>query len=144
VSNDFNDIPQPPQHQKSWLRRNLLWFGPLLLVVLACPILSCGGFVFFMFNSVQAPLTVATEAINADQHIVAKLGSPITRGSAMSVNDYSNNNGNGGATIEFNVSGPSGGAQVSGRMALTAGKWRPDGLKVTCDDGTEFQLPSQH
>jgi len=143
MSFEPSPTPQATPPQKSWIGRNWIWLVPLILVVMASPIVCCGGLAFFGFNVMQAPLTAATDAINADQRITGKLGSPITRGSSMTVNNYTNNNGNGGATIEFNVSGPNGGAQVSGRMALTAGKWRPDGLTVTCDDGTEFELPEQ-
>jgi hypothetical protein len=115
----------------------------LILLVLASPLVCCGGLALFGFKAVQAPFDAATESLNADARVVEKLGSPISRGSSMSINNYNSVNGNGGATIEFNASGPKGGAQVSGRMALTAGKWRPDGLTVTCDDGTEFRLPEQ-
>jgi len=143
MSLDPTATPQATPPQKSWFGRNCIWLVPLILLVMGSPFLCCGGLALFGFNAMQAPLDAATDSLNADARVVEKLGSPITRGSSMKMTNYNNNNGNGGATIEFNASGPNGGAQVSGKMALTAGKWRPDGLTVTCDDGTEFQLPEQ-
>ena len=91
----------------------------------------------------NAPVNAAVEALNNDPGVSAKLGSPIQAGSSKSISNYNNNNGNGGATIAFNASGPDGAASVDGKMKLTAGTWTPDGLTVTFGDGTEVTLKNQ-
>ncbi|MCA9185992.1 MAG: cytochrome c oxidase assembly factor Coa1 family protein [Pirellulaceae bacterium] len=128
--------------QKSWFGRNWFWLVPLVLIVLGSPFICCGGAAFLGFNMVTQPRDGAIAAMEADPAISAKLGTPLTAGSTFNVTNYQNNNGNGSATLSFNVSGPNGNANVSGDMALTANVWRPADLTITCDDGTEFKLPA--
>ncbi len=101
----------------------------------------CGGIVYFAFDMAKAPMEAVVKELNEDQEIAAKLGSPIESGASFGITDFQNNNGNGHARVDFNVAGSIGGANVQGRVNLTANKWRSEEITVTCDDGTIFTLP---
>jgi len=134
-----NDLP--PQHTMPKKKRSpLIWIIPLGLVLLAAPVMCCGGGIFFAFNMAKAPINAAVAALNNDAEITEKLGSPIEAGSSFQLDNYTNNNGNGGAELGFNASGPKGSAKVAGKMKLIAGAWSPDGLNVMFQDGTSKTL----
>jgi len=132
---------QPPvvgsKKRSNWVLWLLL--GAMLLVGL--PIAACAGIAWIGYGAVKAPINAAVVALNGDPRITAKLGTPITSGSSLGITNYTNNNGNGGATVRFNVSGPSGTANVEGNMRLIANAWSPEALSVVCTDGTAFQVP---
>jgi Cytochrome oxidase complex assembly protein 1 len=133
-----------PVRQKSWLAGKAVWMVPIVLLLVVSP---CGLCVWFGFGAwgllgvMTKPLDEAVVALENDSRVVEKLGTPLTRGSSFKLSNYNNNNGNGGAEMEFNVNGPMGSASVSGKMALTADVWRPDGLNVKFSDGTSISLP---
>jgi hypothetical protein len=111
-----------------------------MFLMAALPI-SCIGYVgYSAWSMFTKPVAQAVLALESDPQVIEKLGKPLKRGSAVGVNNYNNNNGNGGADIDFNVSGSQGSAHVSGRMVLTAGTWRPDGLQVKFSDGTQVSI----
>lgn len=136
---------EPPSPAASQPRKRSIfrWLIPLALVLFALPVLAIGGCVYWGLGALNAPVNAAVEALNNDPGVSAKLGSPIQAGSSKSISNYNNNNGNGGATVAFNASGPNGSASVDGKMKLTAGTWAPDGLTVTFGDGTEVTLKNQ-
>ncbi len=137
---------QPIPSQPSWFRRNFIWFVPLLLVVVGIPATCCvtsAAGLWGLFGLMNAPRDAAIAAMEADPEIADRLGTPIEPGEGIALNDYQNNNGNGGADLDFNVSGPKGSAHVTGHMKLVAGTWSPDGLTITFDDGTEITLPRE-
>ncbi len=134
---------KPPESQTTVgprKRRTAIWLVPLLLIFFGGPILVCGGCLFFGMGFLNAPVNAGIEAMSNNPEITAKLGTPIKSGSSKEISNYNNQNGNGGATVRFNASGPNGSANVSGKMKLIAGTWSPDGLTVTFDDGTETTL----
>ncbi len=136
-----NQLPPQRSNGKSPL---LLILGIVAALVLV-PIICCGvvgvlGFTTAV-GAIKAPVDAAVVALNEDPAVAAKLGTPIEEQTGFGVNDYNNNNGNGGATVNFNVTGPNGSAEVSGRMDLTAGVWSADDLTVQCSDGTKLKVP---
>ena len=134
--NEFPSQYGPPPKKRS----PLIWIIPLGLILLAGPVICCGGMIFFGVSMAKAPINAGVTALNNDSEITDKLGSPITAGSSFNLNNYQNDNGNGGADLSYDVSGPKGSAKVSGKMKLNSGTWTPDGLTVTFDDGTTKTL----
>jgi len=134
-----NDLP-PQFSQPKKKRSPLIWIIPLVLVLLVAPVVCCGGAIFFGVGMFKAPIEAGVAALNEDPEITEKLGSPIEAGSSIQLSNYENNNGNGGAELGYNVSGPKGSATVSGKMKLNSGTWTPDGLTVTFEDGTTKTL----
>lgn len=132
---------QPPVVGEKKRSNWVLWLllGAMLLVGL--PIAACAGIAWIGYGAVKAPIDAAVVALNGDPRITAKLGTPITSGSSLGLTNYTNNNGNGGASVRFNVSGPSGTANVEGNMRLIANVWSPEALSVVCSDGTAFHVP---
>lgn len=116
------------------------WWVALLLIVLL-PVGSCIGLGGFAYYGLKAPIREAVRVINADPEISAALGGKSSDSFGLEMNDYKNNNGNGHAEFDFELTGPSQTARVSGKMNLTAGNWTPEDLTITTDDGTVFKLP---
>lgn len=137
--NQPQPTPSPPQKRS----RGLI-IGLVVLFVLM-PMVCCGGLAIvgfsFAFIGIRAPIDAAVESLNGDPAVAAKLGTPITASTSFGVNDYQNNNGNGGASVQFTAEGRNESAQVSGRMSLNAGAWRPESLTVQCGDGTTLTIP---
>lgn len=135
------DTNQPAPSKKSpWL-----WVVLAVLIVGVGSLVCCGGLAMLGFRSavsgLTAPVNAAVDAMNADPAVAAKLGTPITSESSFGVNEYSNQNGVGSASVSFRAQGPNGSADVTGKMKLFNGVWSPDGLTITCEDDTEIQLP---
>ena len=86
------------------------------------------------------PMDAAVAAMEADNEIAQKLGTPIERHMGFEI-DSNSKNGNGSATMTFDAGGPKESANVSGKMKQIAGKWSPEDLRIKCSDGTEFRLP---
>lgn len=106
-------------------------------------IMACGGLFYFGWGMVKAPMLAVVDELNAEPEATEKLGSPIEMGSSFTFSEFQNQGGNGHAEVDFNVYGPSGGAQVKGRVDLTANKWRSEDILVKFDDGTEMRLPKR-
>lgn len=137
----MSTIPPESQTPASPRKRSVMrWLIPLILVFFGCPILGIGSCVYLGLGALNAPINAAVEAMNNNPEIAAKLGTPIKSGSSKSISSYNNNNGNGGATVAFNATGPNGSAAVDGKMKLIAGTWSPDGLTVTFEDGSKTTL----
>ena len=137
-------VASPPQ--RGWFSRNMFWIIPvgvvlfLVLAIIVTPILCCSGGAFFAFNAVKKPVVEATDALNNDSRVTDKLGSPI-KYESIGINNFQNNNGNGGADVDFPVRGPNGTARVTGRMNLNNGNWSVGNLTVELPDGTKIELP---
>ena len=122
-------------------KKGCFWISVVLLILFLAGGGLCGGIVYFAFNVIKAPIEAVVKELNEDREIAAKLGSPIESGTSFGITDMENTNGNGHADVDFNVSGSISGANVKGRVNLTANKWRSEEITVTCDDGTTFTLP---
>ena len=135
--------PAPPQRGGS---NFLVWLIPLLLAMVFVPMICCGGLLFFgvrqVAQEVSEPLDAAVAAIEEDNRISAELGTPVERTSSYGVQNFNYDNGDGSATVDFDVKGPDGSANVKGKMKLFAGEWSPEDLTITLRDGTEFKLPA--
>lgn len=118
----------------------MIWGLLAALVVIALPLSCIGIGGYYAWTFVSAPLDQAVVSMEQDAVIVEKLGKPLTKGTGIGINNYSNQNGNGGADVDFNVNGPKGSAHVKGRMELTAGVWRPAGLKIDFSDGKSVTI----
>jgi hypothetical protein len=143
-ANQSTQPPAPPSAGNSrwiWILLAVMFF---FVLAATC----CGGFALLGLRGVEAgldvlkaPVDAAVVALNEDPEVTAKLGMPIESETGFGVNQFESNNGNGGAQVNFRVSGPNGSAQVNGRMRLTAGTWSAEDLTITCDDGTALKLP---
>ena len=109
-TNSPNQMPaQPPPGNKSWV-----WILVTVVVLfVVMPVVCCGGFLLMSYRGIeagiaglQAPVEAAVEAMNDDPTVSAKLGAPIESESGFGVNEYNNDNGNGGASVDFDVFGP--------------------------------------
>lgn len=132
---------QPPVVGEKKRSNWVLWLLLGAMVLVGLPIAACAGIAWIGYGAVKAPIDAAVVALNKDPRITAKLGTPITSGSSLGITNYTNNNGNGGASVKFNVSGPSGTASVEGEMRLIANVWSPEALLLVCSDGTAFEVP---
>ncbi|MEM9589658.1 MAG: cytochrome c oxidase assembly factor Coa1 family protein [Planctomycetota bacterium] len=122
------------------------WIWVLGGVLILVPLLCCGvlGAVGYIgAQALTAPIDEAVVALADDPRVTGRLGTPIKSGSGFGIKQYENNNGNGGASVDFNATGPEGSAHVTGRMQLIAGVWSPEDLTVRFDDGETIQLPNQ-
>lgn len=122
-------------------KKGCFWVSVVLLILFLAGGGLCGGIVYFAFDMAKAPMEAVVKELNEDPEIAAKLGSPIESGASFGITDFENNNGDGHARVDFNVSGSISGANVKGRVNLTANQWRSEEITVTCDDGTIFTLP---
>jgi hypothetical protein len=133
---------QPPSPPRKSSRG---WLVGLLVLLVLMPLVCCGGLVIIGFSSavagIRAPVEAAVDALNRDPAVAAKLGTPISASTSFGVNEYQNHNGNGGATVEFTAMGRDQSGQVSGRMSLNAGNWKPESLTIQCGDGTKLTVP---
>ena len=115
--------------------------GALMLGGLVC----CGGMMFFGARAgiamFKAPIDATIVAMEADQEVAQKLGTPIESTSSVGVENYQNNNNNGNATVNFTAKGPNGTATVRGDVDLTAGNWTAKDITVTFSDGSSVNLP---
>ncbi len=137
--------PAPPPPRKTGGGSFWVWLIPLLVVIFVFPLVCCGGLAFWgvgkAVEGMNKPLDAAVAAIEADNRMTAKLGTPIERVSSFGVSEYHYDNGNGSAEVDFTIKGPDGSARVRGKMKLFADVWSPEDLTITCHDGTEFKLP---
>jgi hypothetical protein len=122
--------------------------GTILMLVLgffAACLICCGAVSFFAFKGatglMSAPVDAAIAYVSADEEIANKLGTPIESTSAIGIENYQNNNGNGSAKVGFNAKGPNGTARVDGSLTLTAGTWSAKALTVKFPDGQTITLP---
>ena len=137
-------IPGQPV-QPTRQRNILVWLIPLLLGMFLMPFFCCGGLLFWGIRGVAAqyaaPGDAAVDAVAADEQVKSVLGEPVEKTGSVSIRNLRIRNDNGSAEVDFNVAGPDGSAHVEGKMKLFAGKWSPEALTITCDDGTVFNLP---
>lgn len=128
------------REKKSWALVFAAICG-IFLIGLVC----CGGVAFFAWQfggeMLGEPVNAAIAYVSADEEIANKLGTPIESTSALGIENYENNNGNGGAKVGFNAKGPNGTARVDGELTLTAGTWSVKNLKVKFSDGSVITLP---
>ncbi|NND99054.1 MAG: hypothetical protein HKN47_17190 [Pirellulaceae bacterium] len=132
--------PRPSGGGRSWI----LVFG-LILAGGAVMLLCCGGLAIFGFRAgaelLTAPVDTSVAALNADEQIAEKLGTPIESTSTVGVQQYNNHNNNGDAKVGFSAKGPKGTARVDGELDLTAGTWSIRKMTVKFPDGTVVKLP---
>ncbi len=136
----MSNFNSPAKKSKAPLIIGVILGGVLLSLV------CCGGIAYFGWDFIigmaKAPIDNAVTALSADTEVANKLGTPITADqNQLGFTNYENNNGNGGASIDLNVSGPNGKAHVFGRMKLTAGIWSPEDITVEFPDGTSTKFP---
>ncbi len=129
------EIEAPPK-KTNWL----LWIGLLGIVIVALPIACCAGVAFLGFNTLQAPLVAAEDALEQDARVTDVLGAPIEYQN-VAIQNYRNENGQGSAEINSDFAGPNGTARVNGKMNLNSGTWSVDRLEVTFEDGTQLVIP---
>ena len=131
--------------QDSWIKRNGLWFFPVLLFGIGTPVVCCGGLAWVGMQAASlltAPIEAAVAAIEADPEISAKLGDNIVSGSATSINNMNIDNDNGDVEVGFRVFGSRDSADVKGRMIMESGEWSVDYLTVTFNDGKVMKIPN--
>jgi hypothetical protein len=120
---------------------------PLILAIVAVALLvplgCCGGILFWGWGAVNAPFDAALEAINQDPALAEVLGTPISRGSEITLNNLQSTNGHGTATIEMNVKGSKDSAKVSGEMKQTDGRWSAGSLTIELPSGQKYYVPNQ-
>jgi len=129
------NVDEPQAKKTNWL----LWIGLIGVVLVGLPIACCGSVIFWGVNIATAPLDAAGEALSTEASVAEKLGTPVSYEN-IGISNFTNENGNGSATIDSNFSGPNGSAHVTGTMQLNAGTWSVDHLIVTFEDGSEVEL----
>ncbi|MFK7818849.1 MAG: cytochrome c oxidase assembly factor Coa1 family protein [Planctomycetaceae bacterium] len=130
--------PNPPVKKKSKLPLILGILGIGAVLCAAC----CGGCVYFGVQQAKAPLDATVAAMTENAELAEKLGTPIEASfNGIELRNFTNNNGNGGADLTFNATGPNGSAKVDTKLTLTAGKWTIDTLTATCSDGSTVTIP---
>lgn len=151
-SRESNASGQTSQQQHDAAQKNRTraksswgWILGGLLAFFLLGLVCCGGFAYFGYQAgsglLSAPVNAAVAYVSADEEIADKLGVPIESTSALGIQNYKNNNGNGGASVGFNVKGTEGTARVDGQLTLTAGTWSVEKLTVKFPDGTVVILP---
>jgi hypothetical protein len=130
-------VEQTPRKSK------LPWILAILAVVIILPLGCCGGVLYWGVGMVKAPLEAATRSLEQAPEVTDVIGTPLTLDNAIDLTNYENVNGNGGADVDFNVTGPRGTAHVFGRVKLTAGNWTPENLTIELPDGNKIHYPSQ-
>ena len=92
------------------------------------------------YRMAKLPLQEAAKAMEADERIAGRIGTPISYDQLV-ITEFNSNNGEGSAMLDTSFSGPDGSVHVKGKMLLTGGNWSTDDLTVTFDDGSEVKLP---
>lgn len=126
-------MPSHPPPQKSWFRRNWLWFVPV--VVLVPVIVCCGGITLLLsaiFSTIKSSdvYTEALQRARENPEVVELLGEPIEPGFFVSGN-LSFHNSSGSADLSFPISGPNGSAVVNVKATRAGGSWKYSTLEVT-------------
>ena len=137
----MNELETKPQN--SWIKRNGLWFFPVLIFGLGGPLVCCSGFAFLGYsavNLINGPKNAAIQALENDPEVAERLGDNLTAGSNIQINDMQIDNNNGSVDIGFSVSGSKESADVEGKMVMTAGEWAAESLVVTYTDGTTKEI----
>jgi len=101
--------------QKSWFKRNWLWFVPTMgcLTLIVLFFLGIGSLIFGITNMISdsEPALYAVEKASAAPKVIEILGEPIVQ-EGMSSGSISFNNGDGDADLRVPISGPNGKAIV--------------------------------
>lgn len=118
----------------------LLWLLVIGAALVFTPLACCGGLGILGFNAAKAPLLAAGKALEADERVVEKIGTPISYDNLI-IKNFNMVNGEGSAELDTDYSGPNGTVHVEGEMALSANEWSPGDLTVTFDDGSEIKIP---
>jgi hypothetical protein len=122
------------------LRRNRLWFVPLVLLVM---ILAAGGAAYgllFGRKLMSPPYKMSLEALQNDPQVAERLGEPIRGTTWCPTGLLYVDDGTGSAGLFYAVSGPKGSADVQVEAQLVAGKWGLTTLSVTYDDGEKISI----
>ena len=129
--------------QESWIKRNGLWFFPLLILMLGAPVICCGGFAFLGYTAagiITGPTSAAIDAVKNDPEIAARLGEDIQSGGSTQLHDMQINNDTGHVELKIRAVGSQSGADVEGTVVMENGDWFASDLTVTFDDGTEKKI----
>ena len=135
--------PSSPPPQRSWFRRNALWFVPAIILL---PLLVCGGFCAGILTFVSGlikgsePYQTALERANSNQAVVARLGEPVEDISFMPMGSINYENSSGTADLSFEVGGPKGTGTMYVVAHKQAGEWSYDRLEVEFADGSRESL----
>lgn len=121
----------------------ILLFG-LIFAILVIPLGICGGMVYLWgwgFGKLKEPANVALSELERCAEVGEALGIPLTLGDDMTISDFENDSGNGGASVDMAIEGPKGKARVTGEMNLSDGKWNVENLIVELADGSKINYP---
>ena len=133
-----------PKRQGSWLRRNGLWFIPLMIFVVGIPLL-CFSSIFLIakvgMEFVMGPRDAALEAMRANPQVVAIMGEPIVaNNNHIQISDMHIDNDNGDVRIGFGASGPDSSGTVNGKMILRDGNWEVGHIIIEFSNGKFVEL----
>lgn len=125
--------------QKSWFKRNWLWFVPTMgcLTLIVLFLLGIGSLIFGITNMIsdsepaQYALEIATESLV----VIEALGEPIEDGIASG--SISFNDGDGDADLRIPISGPKGSATLRVVGEKYDGSWSYEKIYVILGDSDQ-------
>jgi len=131
-------VPEPKSRGKT-----CLVVGLVLLVVagLLCAGLCGGLFLVGVWGIKQLPpYQMALEQVQQAPEVIERLGEPIEDATRMPQIQQSQQDGQGSATIDFDVEGPNGKAHVRTQARMIDGAWGLTLVEVTFADGQRISL----
>ena len=125
--------------QKSWFRRNWLWFVPTMgcLTVIVLFFLGIGTLIFGITNMISdsEPAQYAIEKAAESPIVIEALGEPIEDGIASG--SISFNNGDGDADLRIPISGPKGSATLRVVAEKYDDSWSYEKIYVILSDSRQ-------
>lgn len=122
--------------QKSWFRKNWLWFVPSMGCLTIIVLIVVGVFgVFSMINDFE-PTKFALEEASTNPIVIEALGEPIEKDGVTSGN-FTFNNGEGNADFSIPISGPKGMGTVRVVAEQKDDEWTYEKLYVTIKESNE-------
>ena len=112
-----------------------LILGGILVCVVILPLVCCGGFGYFAFDYMTAPMQATAEELEQSQEVVERLGTPIEVSyQEMQLRNFNSTNGNGSAEIEATFTGPEGSARVKAKLDQRDEEWSVNAWEATFPD----------
>lgn len=127
--------------QRSWFRRNWLWFLPVgCLTSIALFIGFIALIAYFVFSAIKSsePYEVALQTATADPAVIEQLGQPI-EAAFFAMGSIELKNSDGEADLSIPISGPKGKAILYVEATKQDGHWTYHKLAIEYTDTNQTQ-----